>query len=189
MEEAVVTRITGKNRQPFRVTRDEIRGQFDLAFSFDPIQLDPEGQVKKLDLIIKIVSQLDINNISDRNRLLELALETVDPTWAEELITDSEQASLKEIHDEQLNLSIMLDGQEPPMKEQGENHQLRLQVLQQALQNPAVQQELQQDATGVKGAILENRLKHLQFQLDQRQNAQIGRNGTAPIQPQSTPAQ
>lgn len=183
IDEVTVTRITGRNQHPFRVSREEIRGQFDLAFSFDPIQLDPEGQMKKLDLVIKVIEKLDINNISDRNRLLELALEVIDQNWADQLITDTQQAAMKEISDEQLNLALILSGQEPPMKPQGQNFQLRLQVLSQAMQNPAVVEAIQQDRTGIKGSILENRLKHLQFQVGQQKNAQIGRDGTAPLQP------
>lgn len=181
LDEAVVTRVTGAMPQPFTVNREEIQGQFDLDISFDPQEIDGNYALRKLDMITKIVRELDQNAVVDRNRLIELSLNIVDPHYADALVTDPNAAANREVSEEQINLALILTGQEPPMRDGGENAQLRLQVLQAAQQNPSIMQALQQDQ--IKGMIYENRLKHLSFMLEQQKNAQIGRVGTGSVVP------
>lgn len=181
LDEALVTRVTGSMPQPFRVTRDEIQGQFDLEISFDPQEIDGQYAMRKLEMIAKVSRELDPNNVTDRNRLLEIAYGIIDPHLAESIVLDANQASQKELEDEQHNLALILTGQEPPMKETGENPRLRMQVMQAARQNPSIVNTLQQDP--IKAQIFENRMKHLGFMLQQQQNANTGRLGAEPVAP------
>jgi hypothetical protein len=179
LDEATVTRVTGAMPQPFKVSREEIQGQFDIEISFDPQEIDGQYALRKLDMITKVVRELDVNNVTDRNRLVELALQIIDPHYADALVLDPQAASLQEIEDEQKNLALILTGQEPAMKENGQNAQLRMQVMQAATQNPSIVQALQQDE--LKAQIFDNRMKHLGFLIQQRTNAQTGRVGAEPI--------
>ena len=181
LDEAVVTRVTGAMPQPFTVSREEIQGQFDLEISFDPQEIDGQYALQKLDMITRVVRELDTNNIVDRNRLIELGLNIIDPHYADALILDPNAASMREIEEEQVNLALILTGQEPAMKENGQNAQLRMQVMQAATQNPSIMQALQQDQQ--KAEIFQNRMKHLGFLMQQQQNADTGRKGTEPVMP------
>jgi len=92
-----------------------------------------------------------------------------------------DQATQSQVADEQSALTQMVAGIEPPMQPQpGMNYQLRLQTLQQSIQaNPELQQMI--TARPVLSKMVENRIKFLNFQLQQQGNAQIGRVGTQPV--------
>jgi hypothetical protein len=84
-----------------------------------------------------------------------------------------------EQEDEQTAFAKIAAGTEPPLKEGGQNAQVRLQTLQQIIQsNPAVQQRYQQDEIFRK--MIDARAQAFQFQLQQQQNAVIGRTGAQP---------
>jgi len=105
------------------------------------------------------------------------------PVAADRLILPKETASDKEIKETQLDIAKMAAGVDvdPPMNAASE---LRMQTVQQWMQgskdNPAtdVQQRMQSDEALKKR--IEKYTKQLQFQTQQRQNAQIGRQGAAP---------
>jgi len=95
-----------------------------------------------------------------------------------QLVKDPGVASAQEAEDEQVQFTKIAAGAEPPMKEGG-NPQVRMQVLQQTIQsNPALQQRYEQDEIFRK--MLDARMQSFQFQLQQQQNAQIGRMGAVP---------
>jgi hypothetical protein len=92
-----------------------------------------------------------------------------------------EEATNKQVTDQLDRLNKMLVGIEPPMTPMpGMNYQLRAQVMQQTIaQNPAMQRRIAgQEDTAM---LIENEMKFLQFQMQQGQNAQIGRVGAAPV--------
>jgi hypothetical protein len=81
--------------------------------------------------------------------------------------------------DEQVQFTKIAAGAEPPLKSEGQNFQLRLQTLQNIVQsNPAIQQRLQQDQ--IFAAMLNARMESFSFQVQQQENAQIGRVGAQP---------
>jgi hypothetical protein len=98
---------------------------------------------------------------------------------AEDIIIPQQQAANAEIEDEQVQFSKLFAGTEPEMKPGGQNFALRLQTLQTIMQrNPNVQQRYAVDE--IFRAMMDARVKHFNFQLQQQQNAQIGRMGAAP---------
>jgi hypothetical protein len=110
----------------------------------------------------------------------------VDPNLADLLVRDPGPAAAMEANDEQLAYTKIAAGTEPELPAEGQNHQLRAQVLQGIIQaNPAVQQRYQQDEIFRK--MIDARLKGFNFQLQQQQNAQIGRQGTLPALQQGGP--
>ena len=66
----------------------------------------------------------------------------------------------------------------PPNVRPGDAHEIQLQTFQQWLQQPDIAQKAQTDPA-LQGRI-ETYLKQLQMQIMQKQNAEIGRLGTAP---------
>src|SRR4029077_19291858 len=95
------------------------------------------------------------------------------------VIRDQESATNAEIEDEQVQFSKLFSGTEPEMKQGGQNYGLRLQVLQTIMQrNPNVQARYSRDE--IFKTMMDARMKHFQFQVQQRENAMIGRVGAAP---------
>jgi aspartate/tyrosine/aromatic aminotransferase len=99
---------------------------------------------------------------------------TIDPNIAERIIRPAQQGQQQIVQDEQQDLAQIFAGIPKNIKP-GTPPQLGLQVIQQYLQQPDVQQRFQQDQPFRER--LEARAKQYQFQLQQQQNAVIGRLG------------
>jgi hypothetical protein len=173
-----VARVTG-NQLPFNASPQDIRGRFDITAEFDARMLDAEALGAKLDYLAKILVPMDSFGVIDRVGLIKYMFQAVDPNMAAMLVQDIGAATQQEIEDEQVQFSKIAAGTEPPMKEGGQNAQVRLQTLQQIIQsNPAVSQRYQQDE--IFRRMLDARMQAFQFQLQQSQNAVIGRVGAQP---------
>jgi hypothetical protein len=180
-----MVRITNADHVPLSADREEIQGRFDLMIEFDVRDLDTEYVMKKAQMISTVVAPMDVMGVLDRSRLVEFLMSWIDPGLARELVRSSEAASQAEIEDEQVQFAKMRAGIEPVTKESGQNFQLRLQEMQKMIAaNPALQKRLMQPETEddqVFRALVENRMKFLQFQVEQQQNAQIGRIGVKQV--------
>lgn len=172
------SRIVGGETVPFTLSPEDIQGSFDLQLSFSVDQLDPDQLAAKAKLLQAVVMPLDRFGIIDWAPILKGIVRSLLPEYADEALRDVNQASDKEIEDEQTNWAKMITGTEPPMYEAGQNFALRLQWLQQQLQQPASQKVLA--ALPDSAALVEKRLQHLQFMVQQKTvNAQTGRVGVA----------
>lgn len=174
-----IVRVTGALPAPFQVSREAIQGKFDVVAEFDVRDLDTEALGKKLDFIAKLAVPLDVAGVIDRANLVRFVVGAVDPSLAQQIVRSQEAATAAEVEEEQLAFTKIAAGTEPPLPEQGVNAGLRLQTLQGIVQaNPAVQQRYQGDE--IFRAMLDARVQALQFQMQQSQNAQIGRVGAVP---------
>jgi hypothetical protein len=173
-----VARVTG-NQLPFNASPQDIRGRFDITAEFDARMLDAEALGAKLDYLAKILVPMDSFGVIDRVGLIKYMFQAVDPNMASMLVQDIGAATAAEQEDEQGAFAKIAAGTEPPLKEGGQNAQVRLQTLQGIVQsNPAVQQRYQQDEIFRK--MIDARAQAFQFQLQQQQNAVIGRVGAQP---------
>jgi hypothetical protein len=103
----------------------------------------------------------------------------LDQNLSDLIVQDIGVATAAEQEDEQTAFAKIAAGTEPPLKEGGQNAQVRLQTLQTIIQsNPAVQQRYQQDE--IFRNMIDARAQAFQFQLQQQQNAVIGRTGAQP---------
>jgi hypothetical protein len=174
-----VSRVTGNASLAFSASPQDIRGRFDITAEFDARLLDNEALGAKLDYLAKVLVPLDSFGVIDRAGLVKYMFQAVDPNMAAMLVQDIGAATQQEIEDEQGAFAKIAAGTEPPMKEGGQNAQVRLQTLQQIIQsNPAVSQRYQQDE--IFRRMLDARMQAFQFQLQQSQNAVIGRVGAQP---------
>jgi hypothetical protein len=174
-----VSRVTGNASLAFSASPQDIRGRFDITAEFDARLLDSEALGAKLDYLAKVLVPLDSFGVIDRAGLVKYMFQAVDPNMAAMLVQDIGAATQQEIEDEQGAFAKIAAGTEPPMKEGGQNAQVRLQTLQQIIQsNPAVSQRYQQDE--IFRRMLDARMQAFQFQLQQSQNAVIGRVGAQP---------
>jgi hypothetical protein len=174
-----VARITGNAQLAFNASPQDIRGRFDITAEFDARLLDNEALGAKLDYLAKVLVPLDSFGVIDRAGLVKYMFQAVDPNLAGMLVQDIGQATAAEQEDEQGAFAKIAAGTEPPLKEGGQNAQVRLQTLQTIIQsNPAVQQRYQSDE--IFRSMIDARAQAFQFQLQQQQNAVIGRTGAQP---------
>lgn len=178
LDDIQFVRVAGGMPMPFRASRQEIQGKFDMRLDFDARTFDSEALEVKIKGLIELLP-LDVMGVVDRVGLVRFLFSAIDPNMAEFLIKDVEAAAQQEIEDEQLQFTKIAAGTEPPLKSNGQNAQLRLQTLQQIVQaNPAVQQRYAQDE--IFKSMLDARMQAFSFALQQQQNAQIGRVGAQP---------
>jgi hypothetical protein len=134
-----VSRVTGNASLAFSASPQDIRGRFDITAEFDARLLDNEALGAKLKYLSEILVPMDSFGVIDRAGLVKYMFQAVDPNMASMLVQDIGAATQQEIEDEQGAFAKIAAGTEPPMKEGGQNAQVRLQTLQQIIQsNPAV---------------------------------------------------
>lgn len=176
MTDDQVARVTGA-AVPIGRGVDEIQGKFDLVLTFDPRELDTEF-LTEMSGLIQQWTALDTESTIMRNELIRWLMESVNPALAERILRPVEEASRAEVEDEQKNFALIAAGVEPTMAEDGQNFNLRLNWLEgQAQKNPESVRKMSEDSK----KILENRVKHLQFMVQQQRNAVIGKVGVAPV--------
>jgi hypothetical protein len=176
LPEDQVMKVVGPLNRPFRITRDEIQGEFDITATVDLRNLDSDWLKEKLQYLQQL-AQLDTMGLLDKAALLKAGAEAIDYSFADMAIQNPQVATQAEVQDEQRAVDLIIgSGQDQPLP-QGANYQLRLQTLQQKQQsisqNPATMQIIQQNPKILE--VLMNRAQFFQRQLQQEQNAQIGR--------------
>jgi hypothetical protein len=104
-------RVTGLNMP---LPRDP--GQFDLQLHFDVRELDPEFVDKKLQAISQFVLPEDAMGIVDRTKLIRKKLQVIDPTLADELVTETAEASQQMFEEVQSQTALMALGNQPKFR-------------------------------------------------------------------------
>lgn len=165
--------------QALSATTAEIGGEYDVDISFDVRDMDLQWLREKASLLVELAIPLDSQAIIDRGMFVKLLLDAVDPRL-EAATLDGAEAALNEEQDELMQLAIIVAGEEPPFVEQGQNHALRLQVLQRALQRSPRLDSIARGDQQV-AAVLEARMKMHQQQVSQEENKVIGRQGAAQV--------
>jgi hypothetical protein len=150
---------------------------FDVTISYDVLNTDPEKQENKLNQMVSLL-QLDRNARINVDNLLTLIAGSVDPVLADGVLEPVEVAQEKLLKDITDDLSKIYAGIEVPARPSGA--QAALQVIQQYSQQQDIQKRLQEDEAFA--ARLQKYAGQYQFAVQQAQNAQIGRVGTAPAQ-------
>jgi len=163
LDETTVTRVTGSVGGPFKVSREEIQGQFDLTISFDPRELDMDYAVKKFEAVTRIATELDKNAITDANMLVKLGYSIVAPDWADALVTDENAAGAKEIRAAKDAVNDIIGGQMPDL-DGTMNAQLRLQYFMEQRQTNPVLAQIQQTEGDPRIQLIEDYEQHLQHQ-------------------------
>ena len=150
---------------------------FDITVSFDILNNDPDTQEARMQQFVSLL-QLDKNGRINADALLEAMASSIDPVMADAILQPAEQAQQQVVKLVTEDLSKIYAGIEVGARPNGA--QIALQVVQQYAQQPDVAQRLQQDESF--RARLEKYVNQYQFALQQMQNAQIGKLGTAPAQ-------
>jgi hypothetical protein len=159
----------------------EIRGRFDLAISFDVRDLDQEYLLKKAETLLKYVRPLDTRAQLPYGKYVKQIVEAIDPNWGD-MADEAEEADARVMAAETDAYVQIQNGVEPAMPELIENPNLRLERIKQ-LHMPRVQNpQAFAPPSAAAQALLENRVKYLQQQAAQVENATIGRIGAKPVE-------
>lgn len=165
------------------IDREPDAMEYDVQVGFEAGMLNLEFLKTVGEMISKYVLMWDTQSTVQRDRLVRWFFSALSPTLAQELLLPAATAQQNEVEDEQKNFSLISAGVEPPMLPSGQNYALRLQVqMDIGKKNPEAWDKL----TPKSHEILQRRLKHLEFMVQQQQNAQEGRVGAKPaLGPQS----
>ena len=171
-----IMRITGV---PLRTIRDpqEKAREYDFQLEFNAQDLNLEMVLKKLKVINKAVLPGDTMGIIDR-AFIAMGDAGDRPDLAEGAVRSQQTATNAEIEDEPMSLPRSRAGSNRNGGERTELWAAPAGADRHRAENPNIQRPMQGDQ--IFTAMIQNRLKHFQFQLQQQQNAQIGRVGAAP---------
>ena len=172
----VFFRVTG-TPDPQTFTKGDPDENFDILINFDVQNTDPETVKNKLAQFVQL-NQLNANNRLNVDSLLDIAAVEIDPVMADAVlqpVATAQQEMVKNVTDD---LAKIYAGIEMPARPAGA--QIAVQVIQQYGQQPDVAERLQTDQSFA--ARMQKYAGQYTFQIQQAQNAQIGRVGTAPAQ-------
>jgi len=171
-------RVTGmQDVQKFNKGRANER--FDFYLQFDVATQDPEQMLERVRAIAELAPALDRSGTLDTERLLQLAVGQILPGASEKVMIPKETASQKAIEEERQTIAELVAGVPPNVRPQ-DSHELKMQVFQQWLSQPDIQQKAQQDQALQER--IQNYMQQRQMQITQKQNAVIGRLGANPTQ-------
>jgi len=149
---------------------------FDVMLKFDIRELSTDLVTEKLKAISTLVLPLDTAGVIDRAKLISVALRSIDPNLASELVMQQGPAAQKMFGETNDEIALMSLGNPPQLRENDPTAAMRLQFAQQVLaSNPKYQAQLQQDQ--LFQANLQKYIENLQFSVQQQQNAVTGRLG------------
>lgn len=164
--------ILGPEGVPVAKTLEDIAGKFSVEVTFAAGALDVEYVMKLAEIISKYILPIDSLSTVQRDALVAVLFQNLDPSLADAVLVPVEAANQKEIEEEEMNFTKIFSGVEPPMMKEGQNFKLRLEVLEGIpMKNPEAYQKL----TPVSRAIYDARREHLRNQVQQQKNAVIGR--------------
>ena len=170
----VFFQVTG-NPNPQVMTKGSPDENFSITVSFDSLATDPDTAETQLKNMVSLV-QLDRNGILDVNKLLEFTASAINPIFADYVLQPMEEAQQKVAKNVTDDLAKIFAGIEVPAQPNGA--QIAMQMVQAYVQQPDVAARAQSDEAFA--ARLQKYAEQYQFQLQQAQNAEIGRIGTAP---------
>ena len=175
--EQVYFRVVGlRQQEPIPFTKGGPDEEYDFVLNFQIESMDSEKTFAKLEQVAKIVATADREGTVDYGEWLQAMIEAVDPTIAERIITPKEAGQQKVTAELQDKLAKVYAGQDQDIAP-GTPPELGLQIIQGYVQNDPVVQQRMQNPQDPFSKRIEKLTKQLQFQITQRQNAQIGRMG------------
>lgn len=150
---------------------------FDILINFDVLNTDPDNIQNKLKQFAEL-AQFNTNNRMSMDNFLDIAASAVDPVMADAILQPVESAQEEVVKQVTDDLAKIFAGIEMPARPAGA--QIAIQVIQEYTQQPDIAQRAAADEAF--GARLQKYIGQYTFQMQQAQNAQIGRLGTAPAQ-------
>lgn len=170
----VFFRVTG-DPNPQVYNKGDAEESYSVTINYDILSSDPEN-IKARAEQMAMVMQMDRNGKINGDKFIEWLVNSIDPIMAEIMLEPSEAAQERVLNDVTNDLAKIFAGIEVPARPNGA--QIAIQAIQQYASQPDIQQKLAEDEAF--RARLEKYQGQYVFQMQQMQNAQIGRIGTAP---------
>ena len=177
--DSIFFRVTGVP-DPQVFDKGNAEENFDIVVNYDVLNSDTESQEKKLEQIVAL-TQMDRNGRINVDRLLDTVANAIDPVLADSILQPTEVAQEQIVKKVTDDLTKIFAGIE--VNAQPNGAQIALQLIQEYAQQPDITQKLQADQAFA--ARIQKYSAQYTFQLQQMQNAQIGRLGTEPAEMQS----
>ena len=172
----VMFRVTG-SPEMVEFKKGDPNENYDVLLSYDVMNSDPDTLEKKLSQIASLI-QMDRNGTMDIDKFIALAASSIDPVVADQMLIPSEDAQKKVAEMVTADLGQIYAGIERPALPNGA--EVALQIIQSYAQQQDIQERIMKDQA------FRERLEKYQgqytFMLQQAQNAQIGKIGTAPAE-------
>jgi hypothetical protein len=151
-------------------------GMHNFQMHFDVREMDNEFVEKKLQAISNFILPEDNLGVIDRVGLIRKKLQVIDPSLAEELITDNAEASQKMFNDVKSQVAYMSLGNQAEYVENDPTANIKMQFLNQIIQaNPKYMEQYQNEPMFKE--LVDRYVQNLNMSVMQQQNKQIGRIG------------
>tara|TARA_R110000824_G_scaffold250707_3_gene439480 strand:+ start:665 stop:2758 length:2094 start_codon:yes stop_codon:yes gene_type:complete len=176
-------RVTGVP-DSMQITKGDPNENFDIIVNYDVLNNDPEVQEQKIEAF-KALTQFDQSGRINLDSLLEIAASSIDPVLSDSILQpaqDAQEDVMKNVTDD---LAKIFAGIEMPARQTGGD--VAMQVIEQYTSQPDIAERMQSDQTFAER--LQKYQGQYQFQMQQQENAQIGRLGTSPAQMGEMPTQ
>jgi len=174
--DSVFFRVTG-SPDPVVFSKGDPNENYDVIIDFDVLNNDPQTQEAKLRQLTELTA-MDRTGRININALLDAAATSIDPVLADRILQPTEVAQQEVVKQVTDDLSKIFAGIEMPARPNGA--QIALQIINQYASQPDIAARLQSDENFA--ARIQKYTAQYTFQLQQQQNAQIGRIGTEPAQ-------
>ena len=181
--EELFFRVSGQ-REPTQFIKQEDEAEMDIQITFNTLQEDPEWMKNTAELL-NTLSMNDPSGLIDQDKKNLWILSAYDPTITAQVTTSPEEGSAKITKETMDDISKMAAGMEVGAPQNAA--QARMQVITNYAQSPKGAATLGQNP--VFADSFQKYAEQLQFQMQQAQNAVIGRVGTEPAQMGGTQTQ
>lgn len=168
-------RIAGTDEYVTMQDREEIQGQFDIETRWDSRDLNLEWVSQKLGFYKDMLLPLDNRGSVNREVLLRMAADAIDPTMADRIVPDEGQTQKREMDEEDAALSMIFTGGLPAFVT-GVDHAGRAERMQTDLAQSPVRQQIMAANPQIR-AVWEDRLQKHLFQGEQQTNKRVGIEG------------
>ena len=174
--ESTFFRVTGAP-ESLQMTKGDPNENFDIMINYDVLTTDPEAQSAKLQGMLGLL-QYDRNGLMNVDNLLTAIAASIDPVLSDGILQSPQVAQDEIIRGVTDDLAKIFAGIEMPARSNG--GQTAVQLVQQYSQQPDIAARLEQDQ--MFNDRLQKYVGQYTFQMQQAENAQIGRIGTAPAE-------
>jgi hypothetical protein len=174
--DSIFFRVTGAP-DPVNFSKGSPDENYDVIINYDVLNTDKEMQETKLQQLVNL-TQLDTSGRINMQGLLDAMANAIDPVLADAILQPGKDAEDEVIRNVTDDLAKIFAGIEMPARPTGA--QVAMRIIQEYTQQPDVAQRLQTDQ--VFAQRIQKYMGQYQFQMQQMQNAQIGRIGTKPAQ-------
>ena len=165
--------VVGVNQMQ-KYTKGDPSEKYDFWIEFDVSTQDPGNMVKRVEAVGNIAQQLGMQGRYDADKLFQISVGTIMPGAANQFLLSAKVGTEKAVEEERQAISQLMAGVPPNVRE-NDAHQIKYQVFTEWKQQPDIQQMIASNEA--LAARVENYEKQRMFQIQQDQNAEIGRRG------------